>query len=639
MNKISVFSREVFCKLNFTRSDSDSRTKLIENLISYWKQPILNYIGQEVHTKKNPGKDKEIIQLLGTKNPNYLNLRDILDIMLDAYSPIDLMLIMTFTNRNRKQIGNKLGSSLDRDIYRGLKVVISEWDNQADNPINDFLQDFLSTYQFRTKIKKSLSLKDDSLVDDIIKSCIISAKIQQVRRLRRKSNNLLLSDKILEDCYKLWEEIKKKNHNKIPSHGILETKFLDMGISMQFHLNNNRRLEYKSNSPDDSAPKGLELDYLGEEIKDILRNSKDHIGAQVYYWWFLRIRYMSAKKLVDKRLQKEFLREIDEHKESLNKEMKAYFEEIEDQEKRNPNLIRGNDLIHGFQELSNYLSGHYGSENNKDSIQSANEKISKLMSILLGVSNVNNGFKKNASNLTSIFVKNTRSTKPICLEFDKDTGHFVAINLVPKNKSSLINNCRNAIRNANSAIRYQQSTNDYKSLIHQLVILIQLIIKLHVNLSDQRIYHYKDHFKPHVWSSNRVDLEKELFDEFSGSFILILKNIKILVKRLDDQRLGASSQSRNLILVSIIDNWIEQTEKIPNKTYITESNKKVGRLGMFSKLLDSFLDSNDGAINFNKTSIEKNSSDSDNYELNSEIALYLTKDDMNLKPISAFSIY
>ena len=61
---------------------------------------------------------------------------------------------------------------------------------------------------------------------------------------------------------------------------------------------------------------------------------------------------MSAKKLVDKRLQKEFLREIDEHKESLNKEMKAYFEEIEDQEKRNPNLIRENHLIHGFQELS-----------------------------------------------------------------------------------------------------------------------------------------------------------------------------------------------------------------------------------------------------------------------------------------------
>ena len=344
MNKISIFSREDFCKLNFTKSDSNSRTKLVENLISYWEQPILNYIEKEVHTKKNPGKkDKEIIQLLGTKNPNYLNLRDILDIMLDAYSPIDLMLIMTFTSRNRKQIGNKLGSSLDWHIHRGLKVVISEWDNQADNPINDFLQDFLSTYQFRTKIKKSLSLKDDSLVDDIIKSCIISAKIQQVRRLRRKSNNLLLSDKILEDCYKLWKEIPQKNHNKIPSHGILETKFLDMGISMQFHLNNNRRLEYKSNSPDDSAPKGLELDYFGKEIKDILRNSKDHIGAQAYYWWFLRIRYMSAKKLVDKRLQKEFLREIDEHKESLNKEMKAYFEEIEDQEKRNRDLIRENE--------------------------------------------------------------------------------------------------------------------------------------------------------------------------------------------------------------------------------------------------------------------------------------------------------
>ena len=626
MNKISVFNREYFCKLHFTKSESDSRTQLIENLISYWKQPILNYIGQEVHTKKNPGKEKEIIQLLGTKNPNYLNLRDILDIMLDAYSPIDLMLIMTFTNRNRKQIGNKLGSSLDRDnfLYRGLKVVISEWDNQADNPINnDFLQDFLSTYQFRTKIKKSLSLKDDSLVDDIIKSCIISAKIQQVRRLRRESNNLLLSDKILEDCYKLWLEIEKENHDKIPSHGIFETKFLDMGISMQFHLNNNRRLEYKSNSPDVSAPKGLELNFLGEKIEDIRRNSKNHIGAQAFYWWFLRIRYMSAKKLIDKRLQKEILREISEYKNSLNKEMREYFEEIEKQEKRNLSLTRENDLIHGFQELSNYLSGHYGSENNTDSIQSANEKISNLMSILLGVSN--------ASNLTSIFVKTTKSTKPICLEFDKDTGHFVAINLVPKNKSSLINNCRNAIRNANSAIRYQQSTNDYKSLIHQLVILIQLIIKLHVNLSDQRIYHYKAHFKPHVWSSNRVDLEKELFEEISGSFILILKNIK--------KRLGTSTQSKNLIMVSIIGNWIEQTEKIPNKIYITESNKKVGRLGMFSKLLRSFLNSNDGAIYFNKTSIEKNSSDSDKYELNSEIALDLTKDDLNLKPIAAFSIY
>ena len=633
MNQISVFSREDFCKLNFTASESDSRTQLIDNLISYWTQPILKYIEQPVFTKKNPGKEgKEIIQLIGTKNPNYLNLRDILDIMLDAYSPIDLMLIMTFTNRNRKQIGNKLGLSLDRDIYRGLKLVISEWDNQAENPINnDFLQDFLSTYQFRTKIKKSLSLKDDFLVDDIIKSCIISAKIQQVRRFRRKSNNLLLSDIILEDANKLWLDIPLENHDKIPSHGILETKLLHMGISMQFHLNNNRRLEYKSNSPDDRIPRGFELTNLGVEIKDILRSSKDHIGAQAYYWWFLRIRYMSAKKLIDKRLQKEFLREISEYKKSLNKEMRDYFEEIEAQETENLSLTRENDLIHGFQELSNYLSGHYGSENNTNSIQSANEKISNLMSILLGVSN--------ASNLTSIFVKTTKNTKPICLEFDKETGHFVAINLVPKNKSSLINNCRNAIRNANSAIRYQQSTNDYKSLIHQLVILMQLIIKLHVNLSDERIYRYKDYFKPHVWSSNRVDLEKELFDEISGSFILILKNIKSLVDRLEHKRLGQLTQSRNLILVSIIDNWIEQTEKIPNRTYITESNKKVGRLGMFSKLLGSFLDSNDGAINFNKTSIEKNSSDSDNYELNSEIALDLTKDDLNLKPIAAFSIY
>lgn len=639
MNKISIFSREDFCKLNFTKSDSNSRTKLVENLISYWEQPILNYIEKEVHTKKNPGKkDKEIIQLLGTKNPNYLNLRDILDIMLDAYSPIDLMLIMTFTNRNRKPIGKKLGRSIDRDTYRGLKLVISEWDNQADNPIkNDFLQDFLSTYQFRTKIKKSLSLKDDILIDDIIKSCIISAKIQQVRRLRRQSNNLLLSDKILEDCYKLWLEIEKENHDKIPSHGIFETKFLDMGISMQFHLNNNRRLEYKSNSPDVSAPKGLELNFLGKKIDDIRRNSKDHIGAQAFYWWFLRIRYMSAKKLIDKRLQKEILREISEYKNSLNKEMREYFEEIEKQEKRNLSLTRENHLIHGFHELSNYLSGYYDSGNNTDSIQSANEKISGLMSILLGVSNETHSRK--ASNLTSIFVKTTKNTKPICLEFDKDTGRFVAINLVPKNKSSLINNCRNAIRNANSAIRYQQSTNDYKSLIHQLVILIQLIIKLHVNLSDQRIYRYKDYFKPHVWSSNRVDLEKELFDEISGSFVLILKNIKNLVVRLDEQRLGRLTTSRNHIVVTIINNWIEQIEKIPNKTYITESNKKVGRLGMFSKLLGTILDSNDGAINLNKTSIEKNSSDLDNYELNSEIALDLTKDDMNLKPIAAFSIY
>ena len=62
MNKISVFSREEFCKLNFTDSKSDNRTKLTDNLISYWTQPILNYIEQEVHTKKNPGKkDKEII--------------------------------------------------------------------------------------------------------------------------------------------------------------------------------------------------------------------------------------------------------------------------------------------------------------------------------------------------------------------------------------------------------------------------------------------------------------------------------------------------------------------------------------------------------------------------------------------------
>ena len=637
MNQISVFSREDFCKLNFTASESDSRTQLIDNLISYWTQPIKNYIEQPVYTKKNPGKQgKEIIQLLGTKNPNYLNLRDILDIMLDAYSPVDLMLIMTFTNRNRKQIGNKLGLFLDRDICRGLKLVISEWDNQAVNPNNnDFLQDFLSTYQFRNKIKKSLLVKDNSLVDDIIKSCIISAKIQQVRRLRRLSNNLLLSDKILEDAYRLWLEISPENYERIPSHGILETKFLYIGISMQLHLNNNRRLEYESNiylklargRPDHltdaqlaikNHQENLEFIHFGIEIMSIFRNSKDHIGAQAYYWWYLRIRYMSAKKCIDKKLQKERLQEIREYKKTLNKEMRDYFKEIEKQEDINLNQKFENDLINGFKELSNYLSGHYDFENNKDSIKSANENVSNLMSILLGL--------PIASNLTSIFVKNTRSTKPICLEFDKETGNFIAINLVPKNKSSLINNCRNAIRNANSAIRYQQSTNDYKSFILQLVTLIQLIIKLHVNLSDERIYRYKDEFKPHVWSSNRINLEKELFDEISGSFILILKSVKNL-----DLGTGA--------VVSIIENWIEQTEKIPNKTFIKESYKNVGRLGMFSKLLGSFLDSNDGAIILNKSSIKKSSSNSDEYEVNSEIALDLTTVDMNLKPIAAFSIY
>ena len=59
MNQISVFSREDFCKLNFTASESDSRTQLIDNLISYWTQPILKYIEHENRPKPAPGESYE----------------------------------------------------------------------------------------------------------------------------------------------------------------------------------------------------------------------------------------------------------------------------------------------------------------------------------------------------------------------------------------------------------------------------------------------------------------------------------------------------------------------------------------------------------------------------------------------------
>lgn len=628
-----TISRMEFIESHYSNKKDD----FLDKLSLLWEIPLSKYINKEVYSSKEAQKeilfseDKKIepdwngVDNL-TKSPLKLKTHDVLDIMLNEYSVQDLMIIINFTMRNRVLIENKLGPrKLKKEKYKGLELILNEWKDQVNNPkTHDSLQELISKFKFRNKLGKSLSkelihdvskspLEISKLVDDYCKAYLIVAKIQQVRRLRKGSSknpgNISLADNILEDTWKLFDSIDESNKHKIAPHSITPTINLDFIIIMQHHLNNNRRYNsrdplFSPSSSPDSNFENFKLDYFGDKILDEITKNGSPPWAEIYFWWYLRIKSKFFKCRLDAVKKSEFDKKKLKHNKSLNHQKQGYLNEIEKQEMENMDPNKKNKLIDGFKEISEYLVKELESSGNplttlssKAKIKAANKemssseiqalyqtrkeyrkqsklKIRDLMSILQSDGEII------STNLTNPFI-DTGTTQPICLKYDPINKEFFASNLVPRDKTSLINNCRNAIRNANLSLRYLQSRNNFKSLILQIITLIQLIIKLRVNLQDSRIYRYKfqDSTKSHVWSNNRDKLEKELFDELSKTLISILKNIQ---GQLEDKN----------SIYELLKHWIKQIEQIPDKLYIPNSmnpSRKIGRLGMLCDVLSSFF--------------------------------------------------
>ena len=666
-------SRTEFIKSHY----SDNKDDFYDKLISLWEQPLSIYISTEVKTKTKIN-DKWIIKHIGTKDTSMLKTNEILDIMLNVYSVQDLMLIINFTMRNRDKFEKRLGKKLNQPKHKGLKLITSEWNSHMKDPKTyDSLQELISQYRFRKKLEKELSNKYNNqkssdyikeLAVDICKTYSIVAKIQQVRRLRkgsfRNSGNIELSDNIIANAWEDYESINSDNFDEIDSHCITPVRYLNFLIMMQHHLNNNRR--YNPRHPSFDSPKLSNLeDGFGPEIKMIIDSTDSTpVWCEIYYWWYLRMRSKFFQRRLDRSNQSDFDNQIVEHTNSLTRKKQGYLKGIKKKEKKNLEEEEDNDLIHGFKELSEYLNKEMFEQkniqklqeqktqdpaayklsvkrktsshiNNKSTLSQAhkksNEKISKLMSILMSdKTNI-------ASGLTNIFISSSSSTKPICLEYDSIIEKYVSLNLVPRNKSSLINNCRNAIRNANLAFRHLQSTNDFKSLILQIIVLIQLIIKLRVNLQDSRIYRHRfqKDTKCRVWSDDRDTLEKELFDEFSKTLISIFENIQRQLENGD-------------ALDELLGNWKDIIEKIPDDLRVPNRlnpNHSIGRLGMLCDVLSSFLGlidvSGDEQVKDGITLYMLTKADflkAPLVPIGKKKAITITTEDLNLKPVGETSI-
>jgi len=654
MSVLSTISRKLFIESHY----SDEKDNFLNQLSSLWEEPMLAYINKKVYTvKKEKYRESDGM----TKSVSKLKTHDVLDIMLNAYSVQDFMLIINFTMRNRGKLEKKLGPrKLNKEEYKGLNKILSEWKNHVNNPkTHDSLQELISKYQFRKKLEKSLSnnsnvskssLYTRDLVDDYCKTYLIVAKIQQVRRLRKGSSknpgNISLGDNILEDAWKLFDSIKN-NKEEIEPHSIIETENLNLVIIMQHHLNNNRR--YNPRAPLFSSTLSKLKDF-GAEIKQI-RDSEDirPVWSEIYYWWYLRMRSKFYQRRLDTINKSKFDKQITKHKQSLTPQKRGYLNEMEKQEQNNMIPHVDNKLIIGFREISEYLikelepSGKLtSSSHNKELRRSERQALSKaskesnliirdLMSILMSDGEII------SKNLTNIFIQSS-TTQPICIEYDDIKKKFIALTLVPKDKSSLINNCRNAIRNANLSLRYLQSRNNFKLLILQIITLIQLIIKLRINLQDSRIYRYRKTTNPNVWSDNRDTLEKELCDELSHGLISILRQI-----------LGQLEPGDSMS--ELLNHWIEQITNIPNKLYIFNSqnpHQNIGRLGMLCDVLSSFF----GLIDISGTEQVEHKitlykmdgfhtislpvspiATNNGRKLNKKPLIVITTEDLNLKPV------
>ena len=197
-----IMSWEEFCEGHYNsypiydkdtgeeKPDSDKKKEYRRKIIGYWE-------------KSRPVEK-------GDKNPNPLQAME----ELHEEFPEDSMMIINFTNRNRRDIAKDLeGPDYHNRQYnwevQGLVKVIQEWENQVKDPkVLDSLEKLIQS-------KPELYSKPDYM---------ITAMVHRVRRLRKglrkNPGNLKLADRILKVAYELLPDSNKsgaKDHAILPN--------------------------------------------------------------------------------------------------------------------------------------------------------------------------------------------------------------------------------------------------------------------------------------------------------------------------------------------------------------------------------------------------------------------------------------
>ena len=211
------------------------------------------------------------------------------------------MMIMNFSMRHRKFLGR-----VDRDRNKklrktenleGWRRVVKEWDRQA-NPSPK------STRDKETERK----LRQDSLTELILNTpelrsrseYFVGATIHMVRRLRKASdedpNVLVYSNSLI----RLAEQTLRDKEPGVENCLASPNEMLSVALRMQKWLNSARQSH--GPAPPEFSSEALEKEI--DEIREYRENLKlgqlaERKWANVYNWWFLRIKYRRALRRLD----------------------------------------------------------------------------------------------------------------------------------------------------------------------------------------------------------------------------------------------------------------------------------------------------------------------------------------------------
>ena len=240
------------------------------------------------------------------------------------------MTIMIFSMRHRKFLGRVDHDRNKRmrmtENLEGWKRVVKEWDRQA-NPSPK------STRDKETERK----LRQDSLTELILNTpelrsrseYIVGATIHRVRRLRKASdedlNVLVYSNSLI----RLAEQTLDSKERGVENYLASPNEMLSVALRMQKWLNSARQ-SHAPLSPEFS-PEKLECEI--DEIREYMKNLKpDQLAerkwANVYNWWFLRIKYRRARRRLDWKAAEAVTEEIEQLRAGISPATNEYIDSI-----------------------------------------------------------------------------------------------------------------------------------------------------------------------------------------------------------------------------------------------------------------------------------------------------------------------
>lgn len=496
----------------------DNKKKFRVTLIEYWVSARTERIFEGgVEREEDKGK----------RNPNAL---EALEELYEEFGE-DSMIIITFTNRNRRNLLEDIddvqfkGGEYKWKI-RGLRSVLLEWNNQVKNP----------------KQKDSLEILIQNKPELYTKpSYMVTAMLHRVRRIRagakENEGSLVLADGILRESKKLLlypGGISGKNH------AVLENDQLELLIEMQKHLQDLRRKEPIENG-DNLEDFTLKLEHLFSK-----RKVPTLPGLAVYYWWALRISFQRAYQNLEFIKAKNFRNKMDSAVSKMDESVQSYIKSVLAGEERN--RPRDVEIVEYHRALAEFM--HYCDKNvtTKDGKRSLKHKDGLLYKAALG--------DQSLTGFTRLFTWHA-TTKP----------------------SELIKRCRKSIIDAKRCISSISYGNKASAPSMLMLVLIDLLVRIRWYLSGSYIYNQKGN-----WGSNRaVDGKPEL-----QIAIELKQEISHAVLRVQEQAfIGQEGTGQ---MHTLLGNWVEALnnfELIKEEQYKPSprgGNKSRGPLGQLCDL-------------------------------------------------------